>query len=256
MYALLERIMAKKLGQIDFKEVWTIPNIITYFRILCIPVFIALMALGGVRANMDFIYGAFGVFVVAAGSDLVDGWIARKFNMQSGIGMVLDPIADKLMHISVLFGLSLCTGLTDLGKALMLGLVPQVDCIVYDNPWFVHYAFVILIFAKEIIQALIGLYVLKNGATVKANWLGKVSSFTISIGVILSFFHPYVAYADWGILAWGIALSYAAGANYFIDTMKQVKLVKQGKMEAATADSVREEDQKIVQEKKDGTYEG
>ncbi len=257
MYALLERIMAKKLGQIDFKEVWTIPNVITYFRILCIPVFIALMALGGVRANMDFIYGAFGVFVVAAGSDLIDGWIARKFNMQSGIGMVLDPIADKLMHISVLIGLSLCTGLTELGDKLAMGSLASVEgVLIVGNKWFVHYAFVILIFAKEIIQALIGLYVLKNGATVKANWLGKVSSFTISIGVILAFFHPYVAYADWGILAWGIALSYAAGANYFIDTMKQVKLIKQGKMEAATADSVREEDQKIVQEKKDGTYEG
>ncbi len=246
--------MAKKLGQIDFKEVWTIPNIITYFRILCIPVFIALMALGGVRADMNFIYGAFGVFVVAAGSDLFDGWIARRFNMQSGIGMVLDPIADKLMHVSVLLGLSLCTGLTNLGDSLMLGILPQIGCIRYENPWFVHYAFVILIFAKEIIQALIGLYVLKNGATVKANWLGKVSSFTISIGVILAFFHPYVAYADWGILAWGIALSYAAGANYFIDTMKQVKLIKAGKMDAATAESVKEEDQQIVQEKKDGTY--
>ena len=240
-----ENSMAKKLGQIDFKEVWTIPNIITYFRILCVPVFVTLMALGGVRDSKLLFYVALGVFFLASGSDMVDGWIARKFNMQSGIGMVLDPIADKLMHVSVLACLSLCTGLTALGK----GCDDQ-------NPWFVHYAFVILIFLKEFIQAMIALYVLKKGATVKANWLGKVSSFTISVGVILAFFHDYVQYADWGILAWGIAMSYGAAFSYLKETMKQVKLVKEGKMEAATAESVKAEDQKIVQEKKDGTYEG
>lgn len=235
--------MSKKIGQIDFKDIWTIPNIITYFRIICVPVYITLMALGGLRADLTLFYAAFGVFIFAACSDLVDGWIARKFNMQSGIGMVLDPIADKLMHISVLFCLSLCTGLTPLGAKYNA-----------ENPWFVHYAFVALILVKELLQSLLALYVLKKGATVKANWLGKVSSFTISVGVILAFFHQYVAYADWGILAWGIALSYAAGFNYLFDVIKQVKLINKGEMKAATAESVKEEDQKIVQEKKDGTY--
>lgn len=237
--------MSKTLGQVDFKEIWTIPNIITYFRIICVPVYIVLTALGGVRANLALFYAGMGVFVFAAASDLVDGWIARRFNMQSGIGMVLDPIADKLMHISVLFCLSLCTGLTPLGA--------QFNA---ENPWFVHYAFVILIVAKEAIQALIALYVLKKGATVKANWLGKVSSFTISVGVMLAFFHQYVGYADWGILAWGIVMSYAAAVNYLVDVLKQVKRIENGDMQAATAESVKEEDQKIVQEKKDGTYQG
>lgn len=179
----------------------------------------------------------------ASASDMVDGWIARRFNMQSGIGMVLDPIADKLMHVSVLACLSFCTGLTALGKNLV------VDGTL-SNPWFVHYAFVILIFAKEFIQAMIALYVLKKGATVKANWLGKVSSFTISVGVILAFFHNFVQYADWGILAWGIALSYAAAFSYLVETSKQVKLIKEGKMQAATADSVKEEDQRSFKKRK------
>lgn len=51
-------------------------------------------------------------------------------------------------------------------------------------------------------------------------------------------------------------MSYGAAFSYLKETMKQVKLVKEGKMEAATAESVKAEDQKIVQEKKDGTYEG
>jgi len=241
--------MAIKIGQLDSKELFTIPNLITYFRILCVPAFCALMGVGGVRADMLYFYIAFGVFLLASGSDLIDGWIARKFNMQSGVGMALDPIADKLMHISVLFCLSLCTGLTPLGQSLMNE--EFITGFYMTNPWFVHYGFVVAIFAKEILQTIIALYVMKNGATVKANWLGKISSFTISIGVILAFFHPYVAYADWGILAWGIAMSYAAGANYYKQTMKAVKLIKEGKMEGASAESVKAQDQKNVKEGKE-----
>ena len=234
--------MAKRFGQIDFKEVWTIPNIITYFRILCVPAFCVLMGLGGVRDNLALFYSALGVFFLASGSDLVDGWIARKFNMQSGIGMALDPVADKLMHISVLMCLSLCTGLTPLGARFS----PDN----FELRFFVHYGFVVAIIAKELVQLMIALYVIKKGATVKANWLGKVSSFTISIGVILGFFHQYVGFADWGILAWGIVMSYAAAFNYLKQTLDQVKKIKKGEMEAATAESVREEDQKLVAEGK------
>ena len=228
--------MAKRFGQIDFKEVWTIPNIITYFRILCVPAFCVLMGLGGVRDNLALFYSALGVFFLASGSDLVDGWIARKFNMQSGIGMALDHVADKLMHISVLMCLSLCTGLTPLGARFS----PDN----FELRFFVHYGFVVAIIAKELVQLMIALYVIKKGATVKANWLGKVSSFTISIGVILGFFHQYVGFA------WGIVMSYAAAFNYLKQTLDQVKKIKKGEMEAATAESVREEDQKLVAEGK------
>ncbi len=241
--------MAIKFGQIDSKELFTIPNLITYFRIICVPAFVALMAIGGVKNSFLLFYIALGVFFVAAGSDLIDGWIARKFNMQSGIGMALDPVADKLMHIAVLACLSLCTGLTPLGESI-------VDGVIYKTPWFVHYAFVILILAKELIQMCIALYVMKKGATVKANWLGKVSSFTISIGVILAFFHNYVQYADWGILAWGIVLSYAAAFAYLADVAKQVKKIKSGELKASSAESVKADDIAAVERRKSGATGG
>ena len=241
--------MSIKFGQIDSKELFTIPNLITYFRIICVPAFVALMAVGGVKSSFLLFYIALGVFFVAAVSDLFDGWIARKFNMQSGIGMALDPVADKLMHIAVLACLSLCTGLTPLGESI-------VDGVIFKTPWFVHYAFVILILAKELLQMCIALYVMKKGATVKANWLGKVSSFTISIGVILAFFHQYVQYADWGILAWGIALSYAAACAYLVDVMKQVKLIKSGELKASSAESVKADDIAAVERRKSGATGG
>lgn len=237
--------MSVKLGQMDSKDLFTIPNIITYFRIICVPVFIVLMALGGVKNNFAMFYSALGVFLVAAGSDMFDGWIARKFNMQSGVGMLLDPVADKLMHVSVLFCLSLCTGLTPLGGDLVADGV-------LDSPWFVHYAFVIVICAKELLQIIMALVFAKKGVSLKANWLGKVSSFTISMGVILAFFHNYVAYADWGILAWGIAMSYASAIGYLRSCIEQISRIKKGEIEAATADSVKEADIETVRKKKEG----
>ncbi len=231
----------KQMGQINSKDIWTIPNIITYFRILCVPVYATLMGLAGVRNDMTLFYVALGVFVVAASSDLVDGWIARRFNMQSGIGMALDPFADKMMHISVLLCLSLCTGLTPLGAA-------TADVI--GNPWYVHYAFVALLFVREILQILIAPIAMKKGATVKANWMGKIASATVSAGVILAFFHPYLYLADWGILAWGVLLSYGAMFNYLFDILKQIKKINRGEMAGATAESVKAEDMKIVAEKR------
>lgn len=233
---------SKDMGQIDLKDLWTIPNLITYFRIICVPVFIVLMALAGIRSDFALFYSAFGVFVVAAGSDLVDGWIARRFNMQSGIGMALDPFADKLLHIAVLFCLSLCTGLTAFGR----------DTAAFSGGWYVHYAFVVLLLAKELMMILIAPIVMKKGAKVKANWMGKIASATVSLGIVLCFFHNYVAYADWGILAWGVVLSYAAGFNYLFDILKQIKKINRGEMEAATAEGVKEEDIKIVAEKNGG----
>lgn len=219
----------KGMAQIDKKELWTIPNIITYFRILCIPAYILLMAFAGLNSDVMLLHIAFLVFIVAAGSDLVDGWIARKFNMTSGIGMVLDPLADKLMHVSVLFCLSLCTGLTPLGQ----------NTAAASGGWYVHYAFVILLILKEAIMVFASPLVMKKGAKVQANWMGKVASFTVSVGVILAFFHPYVMYADWGILAWGICLSYGAAINYLIDILRQIRKINSGEMERATSENVK-----------------
>lgn len=209
----------KGMTQLSTKDLWTIPNIITYFRMICVPVFIVLMALGGVWSNLYYFYSALGVFFIASASDLVDGWIARKFNMCSGVGMVFDPLADKLMHISVLLCLAFCTGLTPLGRDTLSQ---------FSDPnlhWYVHYGFVIGIILKEIILVSMAPVAMKKKAKVEANMLGKVASFTVSVGVILGFFHPYLHFADWGILAWGITLGWASAISYLKDVIVQARLV-------------------------------
>ncbi|MEM6422460.1 MAG: CDP-diacylglycerol--glycerol-3-phosphate 3-phosphatidyltransferase [Pseudomonadota bacterium] len=85
---------------------WTLPNILTASRILAAPI-IALAAMA--PAGSAWTVFAFALFVVAALTDFFDGWIARRFDMRSGFGAMLDPIADKVMAIvifAVLIGMS------------------------------------------------------------------------------------------------------------------------------------------------------
>lgn len=77
---------------------WTIPNQITLFRIILIPIFILVFYLPLSWSH----FGAFAVFWVAAVSDALDGYLARKLNQSSSFGAFIDPVADKLMVAAAL----------------------------------------------------------------------------------------------------------------------------------------------------------
>lgn len=76
------------------KEIFTIPNLMGYFRILMIPVFCWLYLSG------RFV-PAIVVIVVSSVTDLFDGMIARRFDMITDLGKMLDPVADKLTHAAL-----------------------------------------------------------------------------------------------------------------------------------------------------------
>ena len=84
-----------------------LPNYITLFRILVVPVFIILVNLY-TPAHSEFVSMATGIFLLAVLSDGLDGFIARKFNQKTKLGTFLDPFADKLLLISafIVIGLS------------------------------------------------------------------------------------------------------------------------------------------------------
>ena len=77
-----------------------IPNIITIIRIALLP-FVFLFYLTDLIPYSQYI--AIAIFLVAAGTDFLDGMIARKYNLVSNIGKLLDPIADKMLYYSGLF---------------------------------------------------------------------------------------------------------------------------------------------------------
>ena len=78
-------------------SLYSIPNLITYFRLVSIP-FILVFYLSGMYILQLL---AFIIFILAALSDFLDGYLARKLNQTSVLGKILDPIADKLLVILV-----------------------------------------------------------------------------------------------------------------------------------------------------------
>ena len=75
-----------------------LPNVLTLVRILLIPVFVMLL----IDPTPDRALAAAIVFVVAAVTDLLDGYVARKTGQITKLGRLLDPIADKLLVLSAL----------------------------------------------------------------------------------------------------------------------------------------------------------
>jgi cardiolipin synthase (CMP-forming) len=196
------------------KQLWTIPNIITYFRLFCIPFFIWCTVDRATYISWgDYSFPIIGmiIMVVAATSDLFDGMIARKFNQATAIGAALDPIADKLMHISALLSLTI------------IG--------------FVHWGFVIALILKELLMIIGGIFLVKYSQPIKANYVGKVASALLSFGVFMSFFHEFFRdkafYSDWIVIGISLIITYVAFAGYLKQAIPVftivLKALKEGK---------------------------
>ena len=84
-------------------KIWLLPNILTYGRIVAVPIVAGLLLWGGDTARWICV----GIYIVAAITDFFDGWLARRWQLQSSLGRMLDPIADKVLVAVVL--LVLCS---------------------------------------------------------------------------------------------------------------------------------------------------
>ncbi|MBQ8559287.1 MAG: CDP-alcohol phosphatidyltransferase family protein [Tyzzerella sp.] len=147
------------------REYFTIPNLMGYFRILLIPVFLYLYY----HAETMKEYGtAFGVLVISFLTDLFDGKIARKFNMVTDFGKMLDPIADKLTQGAMAIAIS------------------------FRNPFMIF--FVVLFACKEIYMGVMGLYILKKyGKMNMAQMFGKICTTVLDVGVLVLLFFTNMA---------------------------------------------------------------
>lgn len=85
--------MEKKTSYL-FENVWTVPNLLSFIRILLVPVFAVLFSKGQ-------LIWAVAVLALSGLSDFFDGKIARRFNQVSELGKILDPIADKLTQATI-----------------------------------------------------------------------------------------------------------------------------------------------------------
>lgn len=127
------------------KDILTIPNGMSVFRILLIPLFLWLYVGKGLH------YEGLAVLILSALSDIFDGIVARKFDMVSDFGKILDPIADKLTQGSLILALTLR----------------------YPEIWILFIIFAI----KELTVGIVGLISLKKTDTVgSAQWFGKLTT--------------------------------------------------------------------------------
>ena len=85
------------------KEIFTIPNLLSLFRIVLIPVYVQIYL--NARHPNDY-YLAGSVLAISCITDMIDGKVARHFNMITTVGKVLDPVADKLTQLAITLCLS------------------------------------------------------------------------------------------------------------------------------------------------------
>jgi cardiolipin synthase len=83
-------------------KIWNLPNMLTYGRIAAVPAVAGLLMWGGNGAR----WTALAIFIIAAITDFLDGYLARLWQLQSSLGRMLDPIADKVLVAVVLLVLS------------------------------------------------------------------------------------------------------------------------------------------------------
>lgn len=88
----------------EFSHLFKLPNILCYIRILLVPLFCVVFFRAD--APSDF-YIAAGIVLVSGITDLLDGQIARRFNMITDLGKIIDPLADKLMQLAMLVCLTI-----------------------------------------------------------------------------------------------------------------------------------------------------
>jgi CDP-diacylglycerol--glycerol-3-phosphate 3-phosphatidyltransferase len=131
----------------------TIPNLITAFRLVLLPLILWLTY----ATEPGPIAWAAGLFALAASSDWLDGYLARRLNMASRLGALMDPLVDKLMVLSILFAF------------VDLGLLPL--WIVLVNMY------------REFVVTGLRHALSTRQATVGANWMGK-TKYALQVALI------------------------------------------------------------------------
>lgn len=139
------------------KEIFTIPNLLSLFRLILIPVYVVIYL--NAQTRWDYALSA-GILAVSCLTDMIDGKVARHYNMISTVGKVLDPVADKATQFTL------------------------IVCIANEFPvlWSLSGLFII----KEGFQLIAGLITYRNGKMLKGALMsGKICTTVLFISLIL-----------------------------------------------------------------------
>ena len=178
-----------------------LPNKLTILRVMMIPFFVfSLLAYDG--TNQCLRYVAAVIFVAASLTDLLDGKIARKYNLVTNFGKFMDPLADKLLVCSALICL------------IQLGQLPA---------WVV-----IIIISREFIISGFRLVAADNGIVIAASYWGKFKTTFQMIAVILMIFNiPALATVTMIMLVIAVVLTVISLVDY---VAKNIEVLTKGGM--------------------------
>ena len=154
---------------------WTLPNMITLARICLTPVIALLPFIQGYWPKVI----AFIIFLIAAFSDVLDGWLARRYNTVSDLGKLLDPIADKLLLFATLIPIFWMTRHPTI----------LVD---YRIPWWgsLPVWVALLLVGREVLITAFRYFALRQGVVIAAVGAGKAKALlqNIFIGATIAWF--------------------------------------------------------------------
>ncbi len=177
---------------------WNVPNVITLARILVAPVFVWLLFIDGGTDSVAR-YLAAALFVLAIATDGVDGAIARRRNLVTNLGVILDPIADKVLIGSALVSLS----------------------ILNELPWWVTVVIVVREGGVTILR-----FVVLSKRVIPASRGGKVKTVLQSIAVSLALVPLWTIFGDWVDRANAVVMSAAVivtvvtGLDYVMQALR------------------------------------
>lgn len=167
----------------------TLANAFTFLRVALVPVFAALLLIGEPRPGV-----AVAVFVFAAATDGLDGWVARRLDQVTGAGQFLDPLADKLL----------------VGTALVtLALAHKVA-------WWV----VIVILVREIAVSLLRVRLARAGRALPASKGGKLKTVTQMVAVVIVTVTESGSPLAVAVVALAVLATVWSGAVYFLDARR------------------------------------
>ncbi|MBR4109835.1 MAG: CDP-alcohol phosphatidyltransferase family protein [Oscillospiraceae bacterium] len=139
------------------KEIFTIPNLLSMFRLVLIPVYISIYL--NAQSSADY-YLAAAILAVSCLTDLIDGKVARHFNMISTLGKILDPLADKLTQFAL------------------------IVCLTVKHPVLKYLVYLFVL--KESFQLIAGCLNLRKGKMLKGALLtGKICTTVLFLSLIL-----------------------------------------------------------------------
>ena len=186
-----------------------LPNKLTMFRMCMVPVFLVLLCVPLPMSDTALRIVTAAVFGIVSLTDMIDGKIARKYNLITDFGKLMDPLADKLM---------VCTALIMQG---LNGTFPVVA--------------IIIVILKELVMIYGSSYMLAHDIVVYANIWGKLAQCSFILALVLSFWHKEFLAMNFPIdrvCLWiAVVIAVIALVDYTRAALIKLKEIKAGKAE-------------------------